>query len=69
MYALVENPPPRVGPSLGFIVHQVPARPFIRPVWEELGPPEAVKERVAARFARLLDGDFGEALGVATPNE
>jgi hypothetical protein len=42
------------GKGTGIIVIQIPARPFIRPVFDEHGP--GTEERIMARIARLLRG-------------
>lgn len=48
------------GKSTGIIVVQIPARPFLRPVFEsETTPPEKMAKRYLARVAELLGGDFG----------
>lgn len=49
----------RMGPPrarTGIIVVQIPARPFIAPVFEKFGKPEAAKKRFAERFAKLMKG-------------
>lgn len=47
-------------PSTGIAVIKVPARPFLRPVFEKHGADEAVvAQRFLGRVARLLGGDFG----------
>jgi phage gpG-like protein len=46
-------------PSTGIAVIRIPARPFLRPVFEEHGKPDEVAERFLARVAPLLGGDFG----------
>jgi hypothetical protein len=40
-------------------VIRIPARPFLRPVFEEHGKPDEVAKRFLARVATLLGGDFG----------
>jgi hypothetical protein len=45
-------------PSTGIAVIRIPARPFLRPVFEEQGNDEVAK-RFLARVALLLGGDFG----------
>ncbi len=48
------------GPSTGIAVIKVPARPFLRPVFERYGGnPEEVSRRFLGRVSRLLGGDFG----------
>jgi phage gpG-like protein len=46
-------------PSTGIAVIRIPARPFLRPVFEEHGKPEEVSRRLLDRVAKLLGGDFG----------
>ena len=46
-------------PSTGIAVIKVPARPFLRPVFETHGKPEEVSRRFLDRVAKLLSGDFG----------
>ncbi len=46
-------------PSTGVAVIRVPARPFLRPVFEKYGAPEEVARRFVERVAKLLGGDFG----------
>lgn len=46
-------------PSTGVAVIRIPARPFLRPVFEAHGAPEAVAKRFVERVAMLLGGDFG----------
>ena len=46
-------------PSTGVAVIRIPARPFLRPVFEEHGAPEVVARRFVERVAKLLGGDFG----------
>lgn len=47
-------------PSTGIAVVKVPARPFLRPVFERHGADETVvAQRFLGRVARLLGGDFG----------
>lgn len=52
---------PRGGkPSIGIAVIKVPARPFLRPVFEKWGGnADAVSKRFLERLARDLGGDFG----------
>lgn len=46
-------------PSTGVAVIRIPARPFLRPVFEKYGAPEEVARRFVERVAKLLGGDFG----------
>jgi hypothetical protein len=47
-------------PTTGIAVIKVPARPFLRPVFERHGADETVvAQRFLGRVARLLGGDFG----------
>lgn len=46
-------------PSTGVAVIRIPARPFLRPVFETYGAPEEVARRFVERVAKLLGGDFG----------
>ncbi len=46
-------------PSTGIAVIKVPARPFLRPVFEKYGQAEHVSRRFVGRVARLLGSDFG----------
>jgi phage gpG-like protein len=46
-------------PSTGVAVIRIPARPFLRPVFEKYGAPEDVAKRFMERVAKLLGGDFG----------
>lgn len=46
-------------PSTGIAVIRIPARPFLRPVFEKYGNPEEVSRRFVERVATLLGGDFG----------
>lgn len=46
-------------PTTGIAVVRVPARPFLRPVFERYGDPEEISRRFLGRVARLLGGDFG----------
>jgi hypothetical protein len=47
-------------PTTGIAVIKVPARPFLRPVFEKHGADErVVAQRFLGRVARLLGGDFG----------
>jgi len=51
--------PAKEGPSTGIAVIKVPARPFLKPVFDRYGQPEDVSRRFLGRLARLLAGDFG----------
>ncbi len=42
------------GTGKGVVVIRIPARPFIRPVFERDGKPEAVKKRLEQRMAKML---------------
>jgi len=46
-------------PSTGIAVIQIPARPFLAPVFEKYGQPDQVSRRFLERVAALLSGDFG----------
>jgi len=46
-------------PSTGIAVIKVPARPFLRPVFEKYADGTVVAQRFLGRVARLLGGDFG----------
>jgi len=49
---------PREGKSAGgIVVVTIPARPFLRPVWEKLS--KDAPARVVRRVARILGGDLG----------
>lgn len=50
-------------PSTGVAVIRIPARPFLRPVFETYGAPEEVAKRFVERVAKLLGGDFGTGKG------
>jgi hypothetical protein len=43
-------------PSVGIAVVRVPARPFLRPVFEKYGQAEDVSRRFLERVARVLEG-------------
>jgi phage gpG-like protein len=45
--------------STGIAVIRIPARPFLRPVFEKYGAPELVAKRFVERVAKFLRGDFG----------
>lgn len=45
--------------SQGIVVVKIPARPFLRPVWEKLS--KDAPKRMVRRVAQLLAGDFGGA--------
>jgi phage gpG-like protein len=46
-------------PSTGISVVQVPARPFLSPVFEKYAQPEQVSRRFLDRVANNLNGDYG----------
>ena len=46
-------------PSTGIVVVFIPARPFVKPVFDTYGKPADVSDRVMRRLAHLCDGDFG----------
>ena len=46
-------------PSTGIAVIQVPARPFLSPVFEKYAQPDQVSRRFVERVAANLGGDFG----------
>lgn len=46
-------------PSTGIAVIKIPARPFLRPVFERWSRAEDVSKRFLDRVARNLGGDFG----------
>ena len=48
-------------PSVGIAVIRVPARSFLRPVFDKFGQPEDVSRRFIERVARILDGNVGAA--------
>jgi hypothetical protein len=47
-------------PSRTSIVIRVPPRPFVRPTFEAHAQPADVKQRLEARMAELLKGDFAK---------
>lgn len=47
-------------PSTGIAVIRIPARPFLRPVFEEHGKPDDVSRRFLGHVAKLLGGEFGQ---------
>ena len=47
-------------PSTGIAVIQVPARPFLAPVFEKYAREEEVSRRFLTRVAKHLGGDFGD---------
>jgi hypothetical protein len=47
-------------PATGIAVIKVPARPFLRPVFEKYGDAEEVSKRFLDRVARNLGGEFGK---------
>src|SRR5262249_40801069 len=46
-------------PSTGIAVIQVPARPFLAPVFEKYAQPEQISRRFLERVAAQLNGHFG----------
>lgn len=46
-------------PGIGIAIIQIPARPFLAPVFEVYAQSEQVSRRFLARVAALLSGDFG----------
>ena len=46
-------------PGTGIAVIKVPARPFLRPVFERYDDAEEVAKRFLERAVKLLHGDFG----------
>lgn len=50
----------RGGLKRGILVIRIPARPFIRPVFEKWGQPALVKRRFMSRVGRLMTGDLGQ---------
>jgi hypothetical protein len=48
-------------PGIGIAVLQVPARPFLTPVFEKYAQPDQLSRRFLERVAALLGGDFGGA--------
>lgn len=46
-------------PGTGIAVIQIPARPFLAPVFDKYAQPEQVSRRFLERVAALLGGDFG----------
>lgn len=47
------------GFSKGIIVSRIPARPFIRPVFEKYAKPNEIRDRFLKRVGELLGGDLG----------
>ncbi len=47
------GPPPK---STGIMIVQIPARPFLGPVFEKFGDPEQASERFAERFRKAMRG-------------
>lgn len=52
-----------VGHSTGIVVVQIPARPFVKPVFEEFGKPELAEKRIADTMAKQMKGKGWTALG------
>lgn len=50
----IERAPSARGGGKGYIVVKIPARPFMRPVFEKWGKPTDVRARLQARIAKLL---------------
>lgn len=48
-------------PGTGIAVIQIPARPFLAPVFDKYAQPEQVSRRFLERVAALLGGDFGRS--------
>jgi phage gpG-like protein len=48
-------------PGTGVAIIQIPARPFLAPVFDKYAQPDQVSRRFLARVAALLGGDFGGA--------
>jgi len=46
-------------PSIGIAIIQIPARPFLAPVFAAYAQPEQISQRFLERVASLLSGDFG----------
>jgi phage gpG-like protein len=46
-------------PSIGIAVIQIPARPFLAPVFDKYAQPEQISRRFLERVAALLGGEFG----------
>jgi phage gpG-like protein len=46
-------------PSTGVAVVQIPARPFLAPVFEKCAQPDQISRRFLERVAAQLNGDFG----------
>jgi hypothetical protein len=46
-------------PGTGIAVIQVPARPFLAPVFEKYAQPDQISRRFLERVAAQLNGDFG----------
>jgi hypothetical protein len=54
-------------PTTGIIVVQIPARPFIGPVFEEFGKPKDVEKRMAEHMKKLMKGKgLWSAIGGST---
>lgn len=54
------------GSGTGIVTIQIPARPFIRPVYEKYMGTMDARMRFLARVGRNLNGDFGQ-IGIAIP--
>lgn len=46
-------------PGIGIAIIQIPARPFLAPVFDKYAQPEQISRRFLERVAALLGGDFG----------
>ena len=46
----------------GIIIVQIPARPFLAPVFKRFARPSMVKNRFLARVAKQLKGEYGTAI-------
>jgi phage gpG-like protein len=46
-------------PSTGLAIVQIPARPFLSPIFEKYAEPSQVSRRFLERVAKNLGGDFG----------
>lgn len=69
MFSVLGVPPKPTTGSTGMLVINIPARPFLRPIWAKYGsPPDQVANRFLSRLAHLLDGDFG-LLGPPPPTK
>ena len=53
--------PSAISPSIGIAVTQIPARPFLAPVFEKYAQPDQISRRFLERVAAQLSGDFGRS--------